>query len=360
LRRVDTSLTLEARSAIRRACRSLVARQLPDGSWAAHPAVTSLAALALLNAPDATAAEHAAAARRGAAAVAEALPLQLDADGTVQRPYPVLTTAVAVLCLVRLDETAHTPLLRRARAFLLAAQRLDLPAADPAHGGFAGAPGAPPDLTTSEYVLEALYLTDHLDRDGAAAAAADPAATARADQAYAAALAFVGRCQERRPGEAAPPTPPGLRQTPGWFRDAPPGIHDGVPPGTPRGIGYLTAAGLKSLLYAGTAADDPGVTAALDWFRAFFRTDANPELGAAGYYTYLFTATKAFHAWERRRPTAVAGGPPETWRRDVVLALLTRQSGDGGWRCQAPDWWETRPELTTAYALITLELALRD
>lgn len=359
LRRVDTSLALEAQAAIRRGCRYLVSRQLPDGSWAAHPAVTSLAALALLNAPGTTGAEMAPAGRRGALAVAEALPLQLATGPAAQRPYPVLTTAVASFVLVRLQDPAHDALLHQARTFLLQSQCLDLPADAPGRGGFAGVPGRNPELTTSEYVLEALYLTDFLDAPTATGAdSAGNAAPARA--AYAAALGFIGRCQELHPVEAAQTGAPTWRRTPGWFHDTPPGVADGGPPGAPRGVGYLTAAGLKSLLYAGSPESDPHVQAALGWFGTHFTAAENPELGQAGYYTYLFTVTKALHAWERRDPEGRAAAAPPGWRRAVLEALLSRQSGDGGWRCRAADWWENRPELATAYALLTLELALRE
>jgi len=346
---VDESLRLEAQGAIRRGGRYLCSRQLPDGSWAENPAVTSLCALALLNAPPEAPADFREHAARGVQFIVTRLAGDARSEFAAGQQYPVFTVAVAMLAVIRIQEAADAAFLRQARQFLLNAQCRNLPETDPLYGGFRSGKDRRPDLTTTEYALEALYLSDALDRPPTTA---EPAAGKRADAAYAAALVFISRCQRSGGLTAAPPG--------GFFRDSPgDGIVATPLPGTPRSIGYLTCAGLKSLLYAGVKADDPRVRAALGWLREAFSVDHNPGLGEAGYYTYLFTLTKALNAWERDAGGLAAAFRP-TWRREVTEALLARQGGDGQWTHRAPDWWENRPELTTAYALLALELTLRE
>ena len=342
--RVEDSLRLEARAALRRGCRNLVSRQLPDGSWAEHPAVTSLATLALLN----------------AGPLAEIDSQHVDAalnfigrrsghdhalESAAESQYPVFSTAVSMLALIRADRPQDQAALRQDREFLLSSQVTGVPDTDPRAGGFRQAAKTFPDLTTTEYVLEALYLSDYLDRPPQAAA---PEAGPRADAVYARAAAFIGRCQIMAAQDAHS----------GGFGDHPPQPSEALQSGPPRSAGYLLCAGLKSLLYANVPVADPRVQAAVVGLNRIYTVESNPGAGMAGYYTYLYTLTKALAAWEQRTPSAPAVAIPAAWRRQATAALLVRQGGDGSWRQQAPDWWENRTELTTAYALLTLELTL--
>ncbi len=328
---VEESVALESHAAMRRGMGFLLASQLPDGSWGRHPALTGLAALALLNAPERLGTPESAAASERAACF---LRRRLAADAGAPEPAAdaenagnlfLLNLAVGSWALVRLGHEEDRPLLRSVRARLLAAQCLDVPEKDPAYGGFrAGAKGAP-DLMTAAYMLETLSLTDFLDRG-------DAAASARSAKARAAALRFVT-------GHVPPASAAGQAPAPG---------------------GLPVVAALKSLFYAGAGADDPRVKELLGRFGREAVFEANPGAGGAGYYTYLFTAVQSLHAGELRGIRLAAAAPRLSgWRSHALESLLARQGGDGAWRQAAPDWWETRPELATACALLAMELALR-
>ena len=346
-RPVDDSTRLEALTAQRRGVRFLLARQLPDGSWGENPAVTSLATLALLNCGENEEPAIPAAAERGVTFIVEHLP-QPAADSlpvpSAATGYPVLATAVGVLAILRLDRPADHPTVGRLRQYLLNAQCLNVAPTDPRYGGFCAVPGGAPDLATTDYVLEALYLSDTLDRTPDRTAVAE-----KAYQAYRAAAGFLSRCQCL----SATPESPEI----GWFAPMPPETADSraLPP---RSRGHLTCIGLKSLLYSRVSPADRRVQLAGAWLEQRFSLSANPgSPGNAGYFTYLHALSRTLNVWER---ATVAGAPPfrPAWRRALVEELLSRQQANGGWLNESADWWENRAELTTAYALLAMELAL--
>lgn len=350
-RLTDESLRLEARMAMRRGAAYLVANQLPDGSWANHAAITSLAALALMNLPVKTLGDIEPKIGQALDAIAQ----QAASSGAIglnrSRDYPVFTTAVSLLALIRAERPEDETVLRHARRFLLEAQVLDVPETRADFGGFRAAAGQPADLTTTEFVMEALFLSD---RGGPPRPA--NSRSPDTERVNAASITFLSRQQQA----ALPATAPALQRPAGWFVDRtaePAGAPAG---GTPRSIGFLTCAGLKSLLYARVAPEDPRIAAARAWLDTHYSAKENPGLGAAGYYTYLFSLTRALNALETLTPDRPGLPGHPDWRTDIVAAVVARQEADGSWKQRVPDWWENRPELVTAYALLTLELASRD
>ena len=349
---IDVSLRLEVRSSTLRASRFLLSRQLPDGSWSRHPLITTYALLALVNGPEASAPAC-------GRAVAEALAFiaaQVHADGSVWnercQEYRVHSTAISLRALARMDRPEHRSAIRIARRFLIGTQRVDVPDSDPRFGGFAAAVGGTPDLTTTQWVLEALYLADRLAHNWTEAAASHRRGM---QEVYKRALVFISRCQ-RLEAAARAPEPLSLGEPPGWFEDHPEGVSARVAvSATPRGIGFLTYAGLTGLLFAGASPEDIRVRSAIAWAVHHYTTDENPGLGSIGLYTYLYSMTRALKAWELRSGLMTAP-PTPAWRAAVASRLLSLQRGTGEWAQDVPAWWETQPELMTAYGLLTLQL----
>ena len=343
------SLRLEAQASLGMAGSWLLERQLDNGSWANHPVITSLAALALANAPTAERNDSQAALGKALNFIVS----QARPDGGIwnreSQQYPLYSTAISLLALVRVNRPGDDAVLRRGREYLLKAQlatRLALAASD---GGFSSGNGRPPNLTESQWAIELLYLTDGLDRLSAESA---PAAAERTAATYTLAAAYIGRCQ-------VPLDAPDAERR-GSFLDQPGEPNAGTPtptPGTRRSPAFLTAIGLKSLLYARVPGNDPRSQAALRWLAANASLQSNGDLGEAGYYTYLYSLAKCLRALETAGADIEAAGI-HRWRERLVREILRRQNGFGTWRQTGTDWWENRPELVTAYAMLALEAAL--
>jgi squalene-hopene/tetraprenyl-beta-curcumene cyclase len=143
-------------------------------------------------------------------------------------------------------------------------------AADVTYGGVGYGGAGRPDLSNTHYLMEAL--------EAAGAGPDDPAVKN--------ALIFVSRCQNL--GTQHNTTSFAAKDPDGGFYYNPTG-EGGSPAGTTpngglRSYGSMTYAGLKSMIYAGLAADDPRVKAAVDWAHKHYSITDNPGLGDAGLY----------------------------------------------------------------------------
>jgi len=338
---VGLSVVLEAKAAMRRGAAFLRESQLPNGSWTNHPVITSLAAVALANMPGDDEASRLAELDSALDYIAG----QAHTSGAIwnrqTRQYPLYSTAMSMLALIRAGRSEDVETLKAARKYLKAAQQDAQPEA-PEYGGFAVRDGVPPSLTVSQWGLEALYLTDYLEEDEASAISV-----------YRKALVFIQRCQVLTNANGGDPGS-------GCFRDFP-GMDEKTEfkpkPGMPRSTAFLTCIGVKSLIYARSPQDSPGVQGALRCLRRFYAVNENPGLGEKGLYTYLFALSKALRSLDRH-VLVDAEGTRHFWRQELVLELLGRQKGNGSWRQAESAWWENHPELVTAYAVMILERAL--
>ncbi len=107
-------------------------------------------------------------------------------------------------------------------------------------------------------------------------------------------LAFISRCQnlesEHNTTEFA------TKVNDGGFYYNPMGTPDRelqTPNGGLRSYGSMTYSGLKSMIYAGLAKDDPRVKAAYTWIRKNYDVKSNPGMGDAGLFYYYHTFSKA-------------------------------------------------------------------
>jgi squalene-hopene/tetraprenyl-beta-curcumene cyclase len=346
--------------------RYLLREQGPEGGWLQHPAVTALAATALLQAP-----------REGGTGTAEQAAKALDfvrgfakPDGSIwaegQGQYPNYSTAISLIALAAADRPGDRELMRNARQFLMgpSSQFAQVPESDPAFGGIGYGKSGRPDLSNTQWALEALYVSQHLDREPYTD---DPARPAQSELAWGRALTFLTRCQNLAETNAS-----------GWVTSDPqnrggfiyfPGSNDPeLPPeskageadlaGTQalRSYGSMTYAGLKSMIYARVNRDDPRVKAAVDWVRRHYTFAENPGIGAQGHFYYLHTCAKALHALGEEELTG-ADGTAHRWRDDLARQIVSLQEPDGCWTNEASGrWMESIPALATCYAILSLQV----
>ena len=333
----------------------LLTRQGKDGSWGRHPAITGLVCMALHG-------KHPEAIGRGRAYLLK----HVRKDGSIwlanrRREYPTYTTAIALAALATLNCKEDETVMRNARKWLLNLQNSDPESRN--CGGFGYGPdprgAAHVDLSNTQWVAEALYLTDHLDREPEAKSSAD---TQKADLAWKRLEQFLTKVQHlpetnRETWVVSDPDDPNH----GGFiykleEDTPHDMKTGVPR-TLRSYGSMTYAGLKSMIYAKVGRNDPRVKAAAEWAARHYTVAENPGVGPNGLYYYLQTFAKA-HAALGSDTVRTPDGKQHDWRADLLKQLSGTQLPDGSWiNRKSGRWMESMPELVTAYALLALKVA---
>ena len=120
-----------------------------------------------------------------------------------------------------------------------------------------------------------------------------------------------------------------------------------------RSEGGMTYAGLKSFLYAGLTKDDPRVNAAVRWVQRHYTLDENPGMGKVGLFYYYHTFAKAMTALGEEA-FVDAKGVKHAWKRELFAKLTSLQAEDGSWANTNKAYLENQPELATAFALLAL------
>ena len=215
--------------------------------------------------------------------------------------------------------------------------------ADPAYGGAGYGKKSRPDLSNTQFMVEALRTIG----------------TSENDPAIQRALAFVSRTQNL-PGPHNPlPFP--VKNPDGGFYYTPAAGGESqagtTPEGGLRSYGSMTYAGLKSMIYAGLTKDDPRVKAAIAWLGKHYTFAENPGMGDAGLYYYFHTAAKSLDVLGADTFTD-AQGREHDWRDELSTAIISRQREDGSWKNSNERWMEGETDLATSYALLALSSCL--
>ena len=322
--------------------------QAEDGSFSAKagPAVTALVTTAVLESGR----------KVGDPVVAKSLAyLQgfVQPDGGIYQPesrHRNYETCVGLMCFAAANaDGRYNAVVKNAETFLKKGQwdeSEDLQPSNVAYGGAGYGQAERPDLSNTQFFLEALK---------AAGAGPDDEAVKRA-------LVFVSRCQNL---ESANNTTEFAAKNPdGGFYYTPAGggrsMAEKTDSGGLRSYGSMTYAGLKSMLYCGVSPDDPRIKAAIEWLRKHYTLEANPGMGDAnptmanaGLYYYYHVFAKALSAL--KSPTFTdADGKEHDWRKELTAVLVSRQQPDGSWVNENARWMEGDPNLTTGYALLAL------
>ena len=315
--------------------------QAADGSFSAQvgPGVTAIVTTAIL--------------RNGRTAddpvVAKALKYLekfVQPDGGIYDPKSRLKnyeTCLGMLCFAEANgDHRYDKLLKNGDTFLQGLQWDDADgrkASDVGYGGVGYAGSSRPDLSNTHFLMDALQ-----------AAGEGPN-----DEAVKRALVFVSRCQnletEHNTTQFAAKDPDGgFYYTPVGEGSSPAGktANGGL-----RSYGSMSYAGLKSMIFAGLAADDPRVKAAVKWAQQHYTLDENPGLGSAGLYYYYHLFAKALAALGQDQ-LVDAANKSHNWRAELIAELVERQQPDGSWVNKDSRWLEGDPNLVTGYALLTL------
>lgn len=211
--------------------------------------------------------------------------------------------------------------------------------ADTNYGGAGYGGHARPDLSNTQFLLEALK---------AAGAKAD-------DPAFQKALIFISRTQNLE--TEANTTPFAAKINDGGFYYTPAAggasMAGQTENGGLRSYASMTYAGLKSMIYAGVGPNDPRVKAAFNWIKKHYTVESNPGMGEQGLYYYHHTFAKALDALGVDL-VEDADGKKHDWRKDLADHLFAVQKPNGSWVNGAERWNEGDPNLATAYALLAL------
>jgi squalene-hopene/tetraprenyl-beta-curcumene cyclase len=359
--KIPETILREALTSMQRGVNYLTDSQENDGSWIHHPAITGLCVMALHNSGTMHNSEvRELAVRRGLKFMLKFV----QKDGSIwaagrKGEYPNYTTAVVLCALAVVNRPADEKVMRAARKYLLGSQVTDKK--NPVFGGIGYGKSGPghPDLSNTQWALEALYLTDYLDREPSAKSPAD---TKKSDLAWKNAVKFLTTLQN------VPESNDSVwvvkdKKDPNYgsfiykTNDSKAGV-DLTNKDTLRGYGSMTYAGLKSMVYARLKKDDLRVRAAVEWGAKNYTLEENPGMGPQGHYYYMHTFAKA-HAVLGDEFVVTPDGKKHSWRIDLIKELLKTQKSKGEWYNEKHGrWWEAIPQLVTAYALMSMESAL--
>jgi squalene-hopene/tetraprenyl-beta-curcumene cyclase len=305
-------------------------QQYGDGSWRSNVGVTSLTALAFLNAgydeTDPT--------------VSKAINYILSrvhGDGSIYTSYSVYETSTAILALVATHNANYATIVENAKNWLVAAQQDEDFGYTPAnyeYGGWTYWSGrGDPDLSNTQFALLAL----------------DAVNLPKTDPTWSKAIIFTQRCQNR-------PT----SNDQAWAHDSSrPSYNDGGFIYRPWGwslaggttsYGSMTGAGIWGLLLSGVPKTDERVVAAMNWVRNHYTWDTNPGIGWWRMYYYYLSMSKALTMYGQ---PLIDG---HDWYQELYDKIVGMQidagSGKGYWSTSNEDYV---PDLTTAYAILSLQ-----
>ncbi len=337
----DNEQDVVYRQMVQKAIDFIGSQQAPDGGYAsaADPGATALIATALM--------QHGVS--QDQPLVAKSLDYLrgfVQADGGIYREgtyYRNYETCLGILCFSQANAAGEfTDLIQHATQFVKKLQwdaDEETAPEDPAYGGAGYGKHGRPDLSNTQFLLDALHEAGSGDNF----------------EAIQRALIFVSRCQNldsehNRTKFADRIGDGGFYYTPAAGGSSQAG---NTPTGGLRSYGSMTYAGLKSMLYAGVNDQDPRVRAAVEWITQNYGLDQNPGMGDAGLYYYYHTFAKALDALGRRE-VVDNKGVKHDWRQELRSVLAQRQRPNGSWLNELDRWYEGDPKLVTGYALLTL------
>ena len=262
------------------------------------------------------------------------------ASKSLQRNYETCITVFA-LSAANADGK-YNDHIKKAETFLRGLQwdkGEGIESSDPAWGGGGYGSHQRPDMSNTQYLIEALK----------------QAGVKEDDPAMQNILVFVSRTQNlESPANdtifAGKINDGGFYYTPAAGGDSKAGVTEN---GGLRSYGSMTYAGLKSLIYAGLDKKDERVIAATEWIRKNYTLSENPWMGPQGLYYYFHTFAKTMEVIGEDQ-FVDATGKAHNWKAELTTRLAELQLSNGSWLNPADRWYEGDPNLVTAYCLMAL------
>jgi len=276
-------------------------------------------------------------------------------DGGVYTPdgfFQNYETCVVVMCFARTNEAAkkkngsepYKELLAKAEKYLREQQYSENKSTrpeDPSYGGVGYGGTMRPDLSNTQFFLDALKATGAKEDDPAIQRALVFVSRSQNLESEHNTMPYIARNAENLDGGFIYGTQPENDQT---------GL-------SLRSYGAMTYAGLKSMIYAGLTKEDKRVQAALEWIAKNYTVTENPGRGAAGLYYYYQTMAKTLGVYAL--PFADSTGKKHNWRADLSEQLISVQNENGSWLNTASrQYMEDDANLVTGFALLTLALCV--
>ncbi|MCX7805362.1 MAG: terpene cyclase/mutase family protein [Planctomycetota bacterium] len=338
-----------------KAVRFLTERQNADGSYGKFPSVgqTALVVYALAESPRAY---RYADGPFMSKAVDFILANQREDGAIVVKGQGLenYNTSVAIMALCALQDPKYRDVIEKAKKFVLGCQctpdkEYDKDKHPNAFGGFRYGTSEKPDLSNTQFALEALKM----------------AGVPEDSEVWKNVLVFVRRCQDNAETNDLPIAKDGAGSGGGYYgpdRSEMGMVTTREGKKVPKPYGAMTYAMVKSFLYAGLKKDSPEVQAALKWIRNNWSVSENPGAGAngmEGLYYYYHTFAKTMYL-VGDSVIEDKDGNKHNWARELAGRLASLQKEDGSFVNSAPRWMESDPVLCTAYAVCALNYAYRD
>ncbi|MDR2171795.1 MAG: hypothetical protein LBP59_16750 [Planctomycetaceae bacterium] len=210
---------------------------------------------------------------------------------------------------------------------------------DPRYGGLGYGGDTRPDLSNTQFFLDALKATGKN--------ADDPAIQK--------ALVFVSRNQNLESEHNKLPFA-AKNQDGGFIYTSTTGSSSAgkTESGGLRSYASMTYAGLKSMIYAGLTKEDKRVKAAYEWITKNYSVVENPGMGQRGLFYYYHTMAKALGVIGDNE-IVDASGKKHDWKAELTDQLIASQKANGSWINEAaPQWMENDPHLVTGFVLLVL------
>ncbi len=358
LSRIDPLTKLRAEESQKKALAYLEASQNSDGGWdgflGSDPAITALVVKCFAQHPD-YGTDHPIVKRAFAFILKH-----VQDDGGIYIPIQGLHnyyTSVVVMALSTSDDPAIKKVVANAQKYLAKLQWDEGEGHDESsdyYGGAGYGRSKRPDLSNTQMMLEALYQSG----------------LSPEDPVFRKALVFVSRCQmleESNDQAFAKGGDGGFIYSPANGGESKAGYVETQRDASNgdkvlRAYGSMTYAGFKSLLYAQVDKDDIRVQRAIRWIRNHYTLTRNANLPDAqskqGLYYYLHTFARALDAWGEDIIVDKASVRHE-WRVELCRQLMLLQRKDGSWVNEEDRWFESNPNLVTAYSVLAIQTASR-